>query len=138
MSDKKKLAIAVTALSDINRVQRQNFDMTTVGAISAKAFADMAKIKPLKGTGLIDPSKTRKGKVNLTPRGTPFFYEVIGTKTEGYVKESDLLDLANQLRELKKSIKAPQLVPRMMAISPRKLQEAREGQWPFPTPYKPK
>lgn len=48
MSDKKKLAIAVTALSDINRVQRRDFDMTTIGAISAKAFADMAKIKPLK------------------------------------------------------------------------------------------
>lgn len=138
MSDKKKLAIAVTALSDINRVQRRDFDMTTVGAISAKAFADMAKIKPLKESGLIDPSKTRKGKVNLTPRGTPFFYEVIGTKEESYVRESDLLNLANQLRELKKIIGPTQSAPFIPTVSSSQLKEAKASQWPFPTPQKPR
>ena len=138
MSDKKKLAIAVTALSDINRVQRRDFDMTTIGAISAKAFTDMGKIKTLKGSELIDPSKVRQGKVNLTPRGTPFLYEVIGTKGEGYVRESDLLNLANQLRELKKIIGPTQSPPFIPAVSSSQLKEAKAAQWPFPTPQKPR
>lgn len=75
MSDKKKLAIAVNALREINRIQPRDFEFTTVRDISAKAFVEMGRIKtPVKKTTEVSvkPITTSRSLRNELTTSWPF------------------------------------------------------------------